>query len=61
MKTIFNGNLEAATERIVKLKARGIYACLSGCKGTGYEVLVRDAVAGTANENGQIQHAGGNA
>jgi len=32
------------------LSLRGIYGCLSGCKSRGYEVLVREAVQGTAND-----------
>ena len=36
---------------IEAIELRGIYACLiSGCKSRGYEVLVRDAMLGTAND-----------
>lgn len=60
MKSVFQGTLSESTARIERLKARGIYACLSGCKASGYEVLVREAVAGSCEED-QSNHTGENA
>jgi hypothetical protein len=63
MKTILTGTLKDCNARIEALKARGIYSCLSGSQKTGYEVLVRDAVAGTLQTDGPIPESlgGGNA
>ena len=62
MKTIFTGTFEAAEFKLAALKARGIYATISGNKLRGYDVLVRDAVVRSLQTNGTVPetHAGGN-
>jgi hypothetical protein len=59
MKRIQTGTLKDCNARIEALKAQGIYSCLSGSEKTGYEVLVRDAVAGTLQTDGPIPETNG--
>jgi hypothetical protein len=64
MKTVYSfPELTQANEAISKLKARGLYACLSGCQSRGYEVLMRDEDARSSKESGLLDlcFAGGNA
>ncbi len=63
MKAIFKGNLTKARTIVDALKTCGLYSTLSGHKASGYEVLVRDEIAGTCKETGALEtkHAGGNA
>ena len=63
MIAIFTGTLEAAEFKLAALKARGIYATISGNKLRGYDVLVRDAVVKSLQTAGPLFEilAGGNA
>ena len=54
MTAIFKGELEAATARRDELNAKGLHACLSGCKASGYEVLVRAEIVGACKEIGRL-------
>ena len=63
MTAILKGSYEEATRLTEKLKAFGFYACLSGNRLAGYEVLVRHATVGACKEHMQMSeaNAGGNA